>query len=389
MKFIRSIFRIFQTIIFAGILTSTSVFAQSTEQFTYQSVVRNNTGQLVTNQNISLRFSILQGSVSGMLIYNETKSATTNSNGLATVVIGEKFGIYNINWANGPYFLRVEIDPAGGGSYTISNTSQLLRVPYALYAKTAGKAEIPPLMDVLSKGNNGNGAPIKNIGDPSLAQDAATKAYVDNLKKEIETIQNTLIASGQMVKDIDGNVYGTVTIGTQVWMAQNLQTSKFNNGTSIPLIADKTQWSSLTTPAYCWYNNDEATYKEYGKLYNWYTVNTGNLCPSGWHIPSEAELNTLVNYLGTNTAGCKLKEKGTVHWLSPNTCATNESGFTLLGAGRRNLNGDFNDLGGVGYIWTTKEIDVVSAIEMHAYNNSMTGGVDIIGMKKVYGISVR
>jgi uncharacterized protein (TIGR02145 family) len=149
------------------------------------------------------------------------------------------------------------------------------------------------------------------------------------------------------VTDGDGNVYNTVTIGTQIWMKGNLKTMKFNYGTSIPNVTDNTTWAGLTSAAYCWYNNDAATYKTtYGALYNWYAVDVAsndgkNVCPAGWHIPSDAEWTTLTDYLGgASVAGSKLKETGTTHWLSPNTGATNESGFTALPGGGHSRNGN-------------------------------------------------
>jgi uncharacterized protein (TIGR02145 family) len=146
------------------------------------------------------------------------------------------------------------------------------------------------------------------------------------------------------VKDYDDNVYNIVTIGTQVWMKENLKTTKYSDGGTIPLVTDNTAWSNLTSPGYCWYNNT-STYKDiYGALYNWYTVNTGKLCPVGWHVPSDAEWTTLTTYLGGGSeAGGKLKETGTTHWSSPNTGATNESGFTALPGGGRGRDGIFGN----------------------------------------------
>jgi uncharacterized protein (TIGR02145 family) len=148
------------------------------------------------------------------------------------------------------------------------------------------------------------------------------------------------------VKDIDGNVYKTIIIGTQTWMAENLKTTKYNDGTAIPLVTDGVAWTALTTPGYCWYNNDAGSYKDiYGALYNWYTVNTRKLCPIGWHVPSDAEWTTLTNYMGDNVVGGKLKETGTIHWQSPNKGATNESGFTALPGAFFSSLGIFFDLG--------------------------------------------
>jgi uncharacterized protein (TIGR02145 family) len=168
----------------------------------------------------------------------------------------------------------------------------------------------------------------------AYATNAFTTTYGPN--------QQTFITQ---VADIDGNGYNTVTINDQVWFKENLKTTKFNDGTSIPYVTDYTEWAALTTPAYCWYNNETVNKDIYGALYTWYTVKTGKLCPAGWHVPSDAELTILENYLGgLEVAGGKLKETGTEHWYSPNTDATNISGFTALPGGWRDGNGG-------GYVW--------------------------------------
>ncbi len=159
------------------------------------------------------------------------------------------------------------------------------------------------------------------------------------------------------VSDIDGNEYKTIQIGTQEWMAENLKTTKYIDGKSIPNVTDFKEWSDLTTGAFCWYKNDSFSYKaSYGALYNWFTVNTDKLCPAGWHVPSDEEWLTLLNSSGGLTqAGDKLKETSTAHWLSPNTGATNTSGFTALPAGTLSLwvDPDFSGWNGPGYsgIW--------------------------------------
>ncbi len=155
------------------------------------------------------------------------------------------------------------------------------------------------------------------------------------------------------ITDGEGNKYRTIQIGTQTWMAENLKATKLNDGTDIPFIADVSQWAKLTTPGYCWFNNDSVAY---GALYNWYAVSTGKLCPAGWHVPGDAEWTTLTDYLGgADVAGGKLKEAGTSHWLTPNTDATNESGFTALPSGYRNYSGGFYGFGTYGFWWTTTE----------------------------------
>jgi len=157
--------------------------------------------------------------------------------------------------------------------------------------------------------------------------------------------------------DIEGNMYKTVKIGAQIWTAENLKVTKYSNGDPITNVTDNTVWSSLTTEAYSWYNNDYNTYgKVYGALYNWYAASDiRNVCPTGWHVPSSAEWSTLTTYLGgTNVAGGKMKETGTVHWLSTNVGATNESGFTGLGAGGRTKSpGQFYNIGAATSYWSS------------------------------------
>jgi uncharacterized protein (TIGR02145 family) len=116
----------------------------------------------------------------------------------------------------------------------------------------------------------------------------------------------------QIIKDIDGNVYHTITIGTQVWVTENLQTTKYNDGTVIPLVTEQSAWYDLHAPGICWYNNDESANRNiYGALYNWYALDTGKLCPPGWHVPSDEEWTILIEYLGGDTiAGGKIKETG-------------------------------------------------------------------------------
>jgi uncharacterized protein (TIGR02145 family) len=192
------------------------------------------------------------------------------------------------------------------------------------------------------------------------------------------------------VTDIDGNGYNTVIIGTQTWLIENLQTTRYNDGTQIDYPGpDNSAWKNNTSGAYSWYNNDEAGYKNtYGALYNWYTVKTNKLCPSGWHVPSDTEWTTLTDYLGgISVAGGKLKEVGTAHWESPNTGATNETGFTGLPGGCRIDNGNFNNLGTLGIWWSsTVFTDFAIWTRTMGYGSSnLTKG----GPQKDYGLSVR
>ena len=184
----------------------------------------------------------------------------------------------------------------------------------------------------------------------AYATNSAGTAYGNSLNLTTQEV-NT-------VTDIDGNIYNYLNIGYQKWMTENLKTTKYNDGNPIDYSGDdNTAWQNETSGAYAWYNNDEATYKNlYGALYNFYAVNTGKLCPVGWHVPSNEEWTTLISFLGgVKVAGDKLKEAGTSHWKSPNEGATNESGFTALPGGHRHGNGTFNWLGEGCYFFTPDE----------------------------------
>jgi uncharacterized protein (TIGR02145 family) len=157
----------------------------------------------------------------------------------------------------------------------------------------------------------------------------------------------------QSIRDVDGNVYKAVRIGEQTWMAENLKTTRFNDGSVIQLVSKNSLWSNLTTPGYCWYDKDIINKNVYGNLYNWYAVNSGKLCPAGWHVPTDEEWTTLTTFLGgINAAGCKLKETGNSHWIDNTFEATNETGFTALPGGYRFDTGVFAASGSSGYWWS-------------------------------------
>jgi uncharacterized protein (TIGR02145 family) len=193
------------------------------------------------------------------------------------------------------------------------------------------------------------------------------------------------------VSDVDGNTYTTVSIGSQVWMGGNLKTAKYNDNTAIPNVTVNATWEALSTAAYCWYANDDATYKNrYGALYNWYAVKIGKLCPIGWHVPTIAEWTTLSTFLGgTLISGSKLKEVGTSHWNSPNTDATNETGFTALPGGNRTVTGTFGELGDAGYWWMSTEA-VPSILGAKSWKLINSGGImNSIDADENIGMSIR
>jgi len=191
------------------------------------------------------------------------------------------------------------------------------------------------------------------------------------------------------VTDIKGNSYKTVRIGDQVWMAENLRTTSYNDGTEIPIVTDTILWNELTSPGICWYNNDESSYKDiYGALYNGYAVSIGNVCPAGWHMPDREEWQQLRSFLGdTLTGGGKLKEEGTTHWMMPNSGADNSSGFTTLPAGIRFIDGSFSSVSYFTSFWSTSEGGTEELWYISLYYRDAIAAMNKISKK--YGLSVR
>lgn len=203
------------------------------------------------------------------------------------------------------------------------------------------------------------------------------------------------------VTDIDGNIYQTVISCSQTWTKSNLNVSKYSDGTLIPQVNDPAQWANLTTGAWCYYENSTENGFTYGKLYNWYAVagiydaaslsNTAlrkKLAPTGWHIPTDTEWTALIDCLGGETvAGGKMKETNTGFWQSPNIGATNESNFTAFPGGYRDYNGTFNDLGNIGYWWSSTEDGIANAWSRYLLYDTAEAGKD--GNDETSGFSVR
>ena len=214
----------------------------------------------------------------------------------------------------------------------------------------------------------------------------------DNPNINFNSIGTPIGKFSDCIKDIDGNVYKTVTIGTQTWMAENLKTSKYNDGTSIPNVKDNNQWLDLTSGAWAYYNNDSVNNVKYGKLYNWYAVSkttngNKNVCPTGWHAPSYTEYSVLIDFLGGDkVAGEKMKEVLTTSWKYLNTDATNTSLFTGLPGGNGGGEGFFK-FGIRGYFWSSTESTSGSAefLILDCENNKAYKADD----SKYGGLSIR
>ncbi len=203
--------------------------------------------------------------------------------------------------------------------------------------------------------------------------------------------------TSKTITDKDGNVYETVTIGTQVWMKENLKTTKYRNGdpigTTTPATKNiATEWSQ--SPKYQWaYGGSEGNADIYGRLYTWFVVNDSrNVCPIGWHVPTDAEWTTLTAFLGgEDVAGGKLKETGFTHWQSPNTGATNNSGFNAVPGGIRNQDGRFAGIGEYGLWWSSTQ-EVNDQDDYHAFYRVIHRDQAVVERTwdiKTYAFSVR
>jgi uncharacterized protein (TIGR02145 family) len=354
------------------VLTLTT-FAQAPQGFNYQATVRNSAGALIVNQNVNFKFNVMLNSATSLPVFSETHLAPTDDLGQVNLVIGQgtaTVGTFStINWGSGNYYLGIELNTGSG--YVAMGTTQLMSVPYALYANSSGNAQTPTpnLASVLAVNNGANNLQIKNLANPTEIQDAATKGYIDNqLQTQISTLQAQITALQNAIVTPLPNV----TIGTQIWSTTNLDVTTYRDGTPIPQVTDPTAWAALTTGAWCYYNNTTSNGTTYGKLYNWYAVagihdtdpNTPNkiLAPQGWHVPSDTEWTTLTTFLGgESVAGGKMKSTGTSLWLSPNLGATNLSGFTGLPGGCRPPSGIFDNIGYDGFWWSSSEFGNLDA----------------------------
>jgi uncharacterized protein (TIGR02145 family) len=206
-------------------------------------------------------------------------------------------------------------------------------------------------------------------------------------------VAQTIGKPGPNITDVESNSYKTVYIGTQQWMAENLKVTKYSDGTVIPNVTDNTEWQDNTTGAWAYYENDAANNAKYGKLYNSYAVSktsngNKNVCPTGWHVPTDAEWTVLTDYLGgESVAGGKMKEAGTASWYSANTNATNTSLFTGLPGGIRDGNGNYDYIGYSGNWWSSTEYNTDIAWYRLLYDNK--GDADRSCFIKEFGLSVR
>jgi uncharacterized protein (TIGR02145 family) len=349
------------TLTLIAIVAMLAAVAQAPNAFNYQTAMRNAEGNIIADQSVAFQISILQGATDGTAVYVETHDATTNAHGLVNFQIGggtttDDFSA--IDWAAGPYFVKVELDAAGGTTFVEMGTSQLLSVPYAKYAETS--ADATALMERLAVIEEMNG-----IGT---------------------------------ITDIDGNEYEITKIGNQIWMAENLRVTKYADGTPLEYIADSATWNDNltdTSRSYAYPYYDESYADTYGALYTWYAATDGDsvsaevyqvkgVCPDGWHIPSNDEFVELVDYLANHGfAGTEaIALKSTTGWDEDGN-GTDNFGFNWLPTGVINrFHGGYDYNGIANYMWTSSKhinvnaykivglaFDYNGVYSVHNYNN--------------------
>jgi uncharacterized protein (TIGR02145 family) len=301
------------------LLISGMSVGQSPTKFSYQAIIRAVGGQALTNQPIGMRLSILQGSDNGNAVYVETHTGTTNAQGLVTVQVGggtvQSGSIGEIDWANGPYFVKTETDPEGGSIYTITGTSPLLSVPYSLFSANG-----------MQKGTN-YGDMLFWDGSNWVKVPIGQENQVLTVRGGKPSWTNNYGGSYGEVTDIDGNTYKTVKIGNQTWMADDLKVTRMQNGDLINSNFNNQEPALIVNLTYSTYYN------------GWTLTDPRNVCPIGWRVPSASDYDSLISYLGTY-AGVKLKTEGFTDWIGENQGngliggnGTNESGFSAKGLG--------------------------------------------------------
>lgn len=373
--------KIFTLIVLIGLIGTCSIMAQVPQAFKYQTVLRDNDGNVISGQWVSFQISILKASINGAAVYVEIHDTITNESGLVGLEIGNGVvvdGLFDeIDWADNTYFLQIEIDENGEGNYLLIGASQLLSVPYSINSQ--------------------------NSSSLSLTSPNGTRYEVT-----VDDQGNLVVVSSicpPTVSDIDENVYNTVLIGDQCWMKEDLKTTRYNNGSPISNVLEASKWQNLSTEAFVWYENNISWKDKYGALYNWYaTADTNGLCPTGWHIPTNDEWTALTDFIGgvAEPYGNKLKSCRQVNSPLGGSCSTSEHprwdefnaeygtdnyGFSGLPGGSRNTIGNFYYIGSYAYWWSSTETSANTA-----WNRGLIwfdSNVEVYQNNKRSGFSVR
>jgi len=336
----------------------TAISQNPPEAFNYSAVARDANNNPIASSTIGIQITLRQGSPLGTVVYQENHFVNTDQFGLFNLIVGggsiQGGSMASINWSGADFYMQVGMDINGGTNFLTMGTTQLLSVPYALHAKTAESVTGSSNQVFIQAGSNitisGTGTSV----DPYIINSTSGSSGL-------------IVSAGAGVTDIDGNSYNSVIYGNQEWMTENLRTTRYANGDLIPNITGNSQWENTTSGAWAHYANNSQNEIFYGKIYNYFSlVDVRNVCPNGWHVASEGELQNLIAYLGGDSnAGGRMKSSGTQFWSVPNNLATNESGLSALPGGERGPDGSFFGLGSDARIWYINGIQLGEAGFLH------------------------
>ena len=350
------------TLTIFSLIFSMFLSAQTPALIPYQAIARNAAGNPVASSSLNARFTIHDDTADGPIVWQEQQSIQTNAQGIFTAQLGSDISLTNVNWASGAKFMQVELDLGNG--YIEIGTQQMLSVPYALHAGSV-RVNVSAEGDTLFVGD-GSFVIVPGISEANHTNGGGTTGTTFHTCGA-ENIHNTDLTYGNMT-DQEGNEYKTIVIGAQEWMAENLKTSIYRNGDVIPTGLSTSQWTSTVQGAWAYFQNDASRNCPFGKLYNWYAcVDARELCPTGWHVPTDADWSVLSDHLGGEAiAGGKMKTPGisdsaTGLWSAPNSGATNSSGFFGIPGGYRLLQGPYSNLEFIGYYWSSSDFVTLSA----------------------------
>jgi uncharacterized protein (TIGR02145 family) len=374
-------------------------FSQSPSAIPYQALLRNSDGSVIANSAATITFKIHDSTDSGPVVFEETHTTTSNSQGLISLNVGQGSAVFGtidgVNWPTGSKFLQVLMN-AGNGNVDLG-TQQMMSVPYALHAAKI-QVLVSPTGDTLFVGNQYSIVPgISAANYPPGPATGETLLPGNTLCTDSPISVSS--CNGQMSLVYQSTTYDLIEIGGQCWLGDNLNAVTLNDGTPIENITDNTSWSTTTTPAYCYYQNNTAYQTLYGNLYNFATIQTNKLCPSGWHVPSDCEWMYMEGSLGLSIADQQIGTgfRGTTEgdalksldgWNEPHTAHNNSTGFTALPGGYRFTSGTFNGRTLYGY-WATSTPDGTTGNVWSRKLNVGNSNISRAANSNIQGYSVR
>ncbi len=350
------------------LVISATIIAQAPQSIPYQAVVRNTDGSVMADAAVTMTFKIHDNSATGIVVYEENHTATTNAQGLISLNVGNGvvvLGTFSgVNWGSGSKFLHVLMN-AGSGVVDLG-TQQMMSVPYALYAEDVD-VRVSATGDTLFIGSNYSIVPGVSAANPVSISNYGSVLLPGNTTCQNEYISVTGCGGQDSLLYYD-RYYSLTEIGGQCWFAENLATDKYSNGDNIPTGLSNIQWQNTTSGAYVFYNDDIANDVNYGKLYNWYTtVDTRGVCPTGWHVSTACEWDYLVMHIG-GYLGSGGKLKSTAGWwlnglntfgfnAMPGSCYYFDSG---VDSGVYYFGGN-SPIGSSAFWWSSSSINISDA----------------------------